>query len=188
LIRVAPIGFSGHAILLPKIQLRGALWAGSGRRGALLRGCPPCRPRRLSGFGLGPRRGESRCQPRRRRGSVAGPHHEPTTTDGGVNLPGPSGWACKGAHAALQMLAGCAFAVRFAPCLHPLADPTRTQAKARQPPGADDSSFMPLRRAPHLPDLQAWRASGGQTKHRANEAGRAPQRGKDGETGAARFG
>jgi hypothetical protein len=28
------------------------------------------------------------------------------TTAGAANRPGPSGWACKGAHAALQMLAG----------------------------------------------------------------------------------
>jgi hypothetical protein len=62
--------------------------------------------RSLSGFGLGSRRGESRRQTRRRRGRVAGPHNEPATTDGAANRPGPKGWACKGAQASLQMLAG----------------------------------------------------------------------------------
>ena len=77
--------------------------------------CTPDRPsaivfgtkadaRRLSGFGLGPRRDESRRQARRRRGRVADPHNESVTTHGGAKRPGPSGWACKGAHAALQML------------------------------------------------------------------------------------
>ena len=92
--------------------------------------------RSLSGFGLGPRRDESRCQARRQRGGVAGPHNELATTHGAANRLGPSGWACKEAHAALQMLAGCAIRLRFAPCLHPLADPTRTQPKARQAPSA----------------------------------------------------
>jgi len=89
---------------------------------------------RLSGFGLGQRRGESRCQPRRRRGRMAGPHNAPAMTDCGANLPGASGSDRKGAHSALQMRAGCAIRLRFAPGLHPLADPTRTQPKARQPP------------------------------------------------------
>ena len=52
---------------------------------------PDGAPRRLSGFGLGPRRGEPRCQPRRRRGRVAGPHNEPTTIGWQRESPRPFG-------------------------------------------------------------------------------------------------
>ncbi len=95
---------------------------------------PATAPRGLSGIGSGPRRGDSRRQPRRRRGRVAGPHNEPATTDGAANHPGPKGWAGKGAQAALQMLAVPPARLRFAPCPHPLAGPTRARPNARQAP------------------------------------------------------
>ena len=94
--------------------------------------------RSLSGLGMGPRRGKSGCQFRRRRGRVAGPHNESATTNGAPRVcrigPGPSGWTGMGAEAALQRLAGCQTRLRFAPCLHPHSDPTRTHPQARQAP------------------------------------------------------
>ena len=52
--------------------------------------------------------------------------------DGGAHRAGPKGWACKGAHALLHMLAGGTTRLRCAPGLRPLADPTRTRPTARQ--------------------------------------------------------
>ena len=96
--------------------------------------------RSLSGLGMGPRRGEFRRQFRRRRGrdgkAQQAPRNEPTTTSGAENLPRPSGWTGVGADAALQRLAGCPTRLRFAPCLHPHSDPTRTHPQARQAPRA----------------------------------------------------
>ncbi len=94
-----------------------------------------CCPRRLRGRRTGPRRTETWGQTRRWRGGVVNPHNEPATPDDPTFRPGPSGWACKGSHAALpNPVDSDGYRPEPAPCLRPLAGPTRARPSAAQPP------------------------------------------------------
>ena len=90
-------------------------------------------PRSLSGFGLGPRRGESRCQPRRRRGvwraHTTSRQRRMAARLASARRVGSTKGACGVANARRisNPAALCALPA-------PFVDPTRAQPKARQAP------------------------------------------------------